>query len=216
MIRPGFTIFLTLIAFITTAIAGTITGKVVSVADGDTITVLTEDNVQVKVRLAAIDAPEGGQEFGQKSRQALATMVAGRTVQVTEDGKDRYQRVIGWVRAGDIDANPEMVKQGWAWHFVQYSKDPGIGRLQDEAKAARRGIWSAPNPPMPPWEFRALKRGGTPAAKSSTERPGTSTGGFWINSNGVRHNAGCRWFGNTKRGHYGTKNEGKACGVCGG
>jgi endonuclease YncB( thermonuclease family) len=207
---------LSIAAFVSTAIAGPITGRVVSVADGDTITMLTAEKVQVKIRLAAIDAPESGQEFGQKSRQALASMVAGKTVQVTEDGKDRYQRVIGWVRTGDLDANREMVKQGWAWHFVQYSKDPGIGRLQAEAKAARRGIWAAPNPPMPPWEFRALKRGGTSVAKPATETPVPALGGFWINSNGVRHNAGCRWFGNTKRGHYGTKDEGKACGICGG
>lgn len=196
--------------------AGTVNGRVVSVADGDTITVLTPEKRQVKIRLAGLDAPEAGQEYGQKSKAALATMVAGQAVTVAEDGRDRYGRTIGWVRAGETDANREMVRLGWAWHFVQYNKDPGIAQLQVEAKAARRGLWAAPNPPMAPWDFRALKREGTTVEKPASEKSPAVDAKYWINSNGVRHNSGCRWYGSTKRGHYGTKDEGKACGQCGG
>jgi endonuclease YncB( thermonuclease family) len=198
------------------AAAGIITGKVVKVSDGDTVTVLAAGNLQVKVRLAGIDAPENGQEFGEKSRQALAAMVAGKVVTVSTDGTDRYGRTIGWIRAGETDANREMVRQGWAWHFTHYNRDPGIAQLQVEAKAARRGLWAAPNLPMAPWDFRALKRGGTAIEKPASEKSPAVDGKYWINSNGVRHNAGCRWFGNTKRGHYGDKDEGEACGQCGG
>lgn len=196
--------------------AGTINGRVVQVSDGDTITVLASGNVQVKVRLAGIDAPESGQEFGEKSRQALATVVAGKVVAVSEDGTDRYGRTIGWIRAGETDVNREMVRQGWAWHFTHYNKDPGIARLQVEAKEARRGLWAAPNPPMAPWDFRALKRQGATKEMSGSEKPTVASGKFWINTNGVRHNSGCRWFGKTKAGHYGPKSDGKACGICGG
>lgn len=197
------------------ASAGTINGKVVSVADGDTITVLTAGKVQVKVRLAGIDAPEAGQEYGQKSKEALAAMVAGRPITVTEDGKDRYGRVIGWIQSGEIDANRAMVRGGWAWHFTQFNKDAGIALLQREAKESRRGLWAAPNPPMAPWDYRALKRGVPANPKPTAQKPSLG-GDYWINSNGVRHNSACRWFGKTKRGHYGTKDEGKGCGDCGG
>lgn len=198
------------------ATAGTITGRVVSVADGDTITVLTAEKNQVKIRLAGIDAPESGQEYGQKSKEALAAIVAGKAVTVTEDGKDRYGRTIGWVKTGETDANREMVKTGWAWHFTQYNKDPDITKLQATAKEAHRGLWASPNPPMPPWEYRALKRNGTTAAKPPTDEPVASADKYWINSSGVRHNPTCRWFGKTKRGQYGSKSEGRACGECGG
>lgn len=203
-------------AILTAGWAGTLTGRVVSVADGDTITILTEAKQQVKIRLAAIDAPESGQEYGQKSREALAALVAGKTVTVSEEGTDRYGRTIGWVRAGETDANRIMVRTGWAWHFIQHNKDPEIAQLQVEAKEARRGLWAAPNPPMAPWDYRALKRGGTTVTKPATEKPADVGEKYWINSNGVRHNSSCRWYGKTKSGHYGTKNEGKGCGQCGG
>lgn len=202
-------------AMLVDAHAAKFTGKVVSVADGDTVTVLTAEKVQVKVRLAGIDAPEAGQEFGQKSKEALAAMVAGKIVIITEEGTDRYGRTIGWVKAENTDANREMVRTGWAWHFIQFNKDAGIARLQVEAKDARRGLWAAPNPPMAPWDYRALKRGVRAAPKPTAQNPKVG-GDYWINSNGVRHNRGCRWFGKTKRGHYGTKADGKACGQCGG
>lgn len=200
---------------LTSVCAGTISGRVVSVADGDTIAVVTAEKQQVKIRLPAIDAPEGGQEYGQRSKEASATMVAGKIVTVTEDGRDRYGRTSGWVDADGTNANRKMDRTGWAWHYTQYSLDSEIARLQTEAKNARRGLWASSNPPMAPWEFRALKRGGTTLAKPATEKPAANAH-FWINSNGVRHNSTCRWFGNTKRGHHGTKAEGKACGICGG
>jgi len=214
--RTSWLVLIATAAMLLEAHAGTITGRVVSVADGDTITVLTPEKLQVKIRLAGIDAPESGQEYGKKSKEALAAMVAGKTVQVTEEGKDRYGRTIGWIKSGEIDANREMVRTGWAWHFTQYSKDLNIARLQVEAKDARRGLWAAANPPMPPWDYRALKNGGASAAKPVPERPAAPSGKYWINSNGVRHNSSCRWFGKTKQGHYGAKDEGKGCGDCGG
>lgn len=207
---------LVIFALITNLCAGTISGKVIKVTDGDTVTILTAEKEQVKIRLAGIDAPENSQEYGEKSRQALAAMIAGKSVAVTEEGKDRNKRVIGWIRTGETDANREMVRAGWAWHFLQYNKEAEIAKLQAEAKSARRGLWAAPNPPMAPWDYRAIKRGGKPTTPTPTTEPRTGTGKFWINSNGVRHNAHCRWYGKTKRGHYSDQAEGKGCGQCGG
>ncbi len=63
-------------------------GKVVKVTDGDTITVLV-DCQEIKIRLNAINAPERGQDFGQKSKDALADLVFGKEVRIETHGKDR-------------------------------------------------------------------------------------------------------------------------------
>lgn len=135
-----------------------ITGKVVSVADGDTVTLLTEANEQVKVRLEAIDAPEKKQAFGTKSREALATIVAGKQVTVDVTGRDRYRRTLGWMILDGKNINRRMVAAGWAWQFIRYNQDPSIARLQESAKKARRGLWADSSAPIPPWEYRKLPK----------------------------------------------------------
>lgn len=69
--------------------AEVITGKVVRVTDGDTITILDADKIQHKVRLAGIDAPEKAQAFGERSRDSLEDLVAGRSVGGSDDQKRR-------------------------------------------------------------------------------------------------------------------------------
>ena len=132
--------------------AETFAGKVVSVADGDTITILVERE-QIKVRLIEIDAPEKAQAFGNKSKQALADMVFGKEVQVEERGKDRYKRTLGRVVVNGLDANAEMVRQGYAWVYRKYSKNPDLLRLESAAREAKLGLWADPEP-VPPWEWR--------------------------------------------------------------
>ena len=131
-------------------------GRVVSIADGDTLTVLVERQ-QVKVRLVEIDAPEKAQAFGNKSKQALADMVFGKDVQVEEHGKDKYKRTLGRVVVNGIDANAEMVRQGYAWVYRKYSKNLDLLRLEAEAREAKRGLWFDAEP-VPPWEWRHSNR----------------------------------------------------------
>jgi endonuclease YncB( thermonuclease family) len=127
--------------------------KVVGVHDGDTVTCLDEANQQQKIRLAEIDAPEVSQDFGKVSREALAGMVFGKTIQVVDDGRDRYGRWIGHLYVDGLDVNRQMVATGMAWHYAAYSKDASLGTLQSQAQAQRLGLWSQPNP-LPPWEYR--------------------------------------------------------------
>lgn len=70
-------------------------GTVVKVTDGDTITVLTSENEQERIRLHGIDSPEqkGGQPYWRASRDQLAALVAGKTVTVTWDKRDRNGRM---------------------------------------------------------------------------------------------------------------------------
>src|SRR5262245_17684121 len=89
-------------------------GKVVGVTDGDTIKVLV-NNETIVIRLEGIDAPESGQSYGTKAKQALSNVVFGNTVIVKKTGTDHYGRTLGIVMAGNVDANAKMVEDGWAW-----------------------------------------------------------------------------------------------------
>jgi micrococcal nuclease len=133
-------------------------GKVVSVSDGDTIKVL-KDGIQVKIRFAAIDCPEKKQPYGQKAKQFTADMVAGKVVKVWETDIDRYGRIVGFVFVGDKNLNKELLSAGLAWHYKQYSRDPELAKLESQARIAKIGLWSEPDP-VAPWEWRRMKRSG--------------------------------------------------------
>lgn len=139
--------------------ATTVIGRVVSVADGDTITVLDDTRTQHKIRLAGIDSPEKKQPFGQRSKESLSDLVFSKTVTVDTDKRDKYGREVGKVLVDGIDANLEQIRRGMAWHYKAYDREQSaIDRkvyadAENEARAARRGLW-ADAVPVPPWEFR--------------------------------------------------------------
>jgi micrococcal nuclease len=131
-------------------------GRVVKVIDGDTIEIL-DGKSRTRVRLYAIDAPERGQDFYQKSKDFLASVVAGQTVRVVENRLDRWKRVVGDVYLSDgRHVNAQLVAEGWAWHFIRYSDSPQLTRLEQQARTQRKGLWRH-NRPVPPWEFRKRK-----------------------------------------------------------
>ena len=139
--------------------ADTITGQVVGVTDGDTITVLDADKVQHKIRLAGIDAPEKKQAFGNRSKESLSDLVFDKTVSVETDKRDRYRREIGKVLVNGQDVNLVQVERGMAWFYRQYQREqsPNDRKLyeaaEDAAKAGKRGLWRD-SEPVPPWDFR--------------------------------------------------------------
>lgn len=142
--------------------AAAIEGRVVRVADGDTITVLDADKVQHKIRLSGIDAPEKKQPFGQRAKQSLSDLVFSKAVQVETTKRDRYGREIGKVLVDGVDANLMQVQLGFAWHYKAYEREqPAIDRkayadAESDARAARRGLW-VDVAARPPWEFRRIK-----------------------------------------------------------
>ena len=145
-----------------TCTATTMRGKVVGVADGDTITVLDAEKVRHKIRLTGVDAPEKKQAFGNRSKESLSELVFAKTVTVETNKRDKYQRNVGKVLVGGVDANLEQVKRGMAWHYKAYEREQPANDLkayaeaEDAAKAARRGLWAGAEP-MPPWDFRRNK-----------------------------------------------------------
>jgi endonuclease YncB( thermonuclease family) len=134
-----------------------ITGNVVAIADGDTLTVLDESKTQHKIRLAGIDAPEKAQAFGTKARENLAAKVFRQTVRIEVIDVDRYRREVGRIFLGDRFVNMEMVHDGFAWRYVQYDKPGEFTAAEVDARDHRRGLWADANP-MPPWEWRKAKR----------------------------------------------------------
>jgi micrococcal nuclease len=151
--------------------------KVVGIMDGDTIELL-EDRQTTRVRLYGIDAPEKNQDYGTRSRQVASDLAFGKNVQLIEKGKDRYGRVIGIIILPDgRSLNEEMVRQGYAWHYKEYAKDPVLAQLEVEARQNRRGLWEMPQPTAP-WEFRSQRRAGgaTAAAPAPASKPRARSG----------------------------------------
>lgn len=140
-----------------------ISGLVVHVADGDTITLLDAAKVQHKIRLAGIDAPEKSQAYGDRSRESLAELVANRLVVVETHKKDRYGRLVGKVLVNDQDINIEQIRRGFAWFYRQYQQElsdadrQSYDRAEDEAMDLRKGLL-VDKLPVPPWDFRANQR----------------------------------------------------------
>jgi len=153
-----------------------IVGRVVRVADGDTITVLASGGtrsvasaapVPHKIRLQGIDAPEKKQAFGNASRKFLSGLVANREVRVTYAKRDRYGRILGTVFVDGRDINLEMLKAGMAWHYKKYDTNPTYAKAETEARTARRGLWQDKNP-TPPETFRHKGRARSPSAPHHT------------------------------------------------
>ena len=163
-VNPRLALFFALIVGVsTTTPADTLAGKVVGVADGDTITVLDGQQTQHKIRLMGIDAPEKAQPFGQNSKQSLSDLVFDRSVSVEWKKLDRYQRIVGKVQINGQDANLEQVRRGLAWHYKKYEREQEpldratYSQAEIEARMGRRGLWSDPGP-TPPWDWRKSKK----------------------------------------------------------
>lgn len=153
-----------ILAFTTlTSFGNELQGKVVTVTDGDTVGVLTNDNVLHKIRLSGIDAPEKKQAFGNKSKQALDDEIGGKVVTVEYNKRDKYQRIVGKIMFNGKDVNLHQIQRGLAWHYKKYQNEQEVEDRSIYADAeylAQRdklGLW-AESSPISPWDFRKQKR----------------------------------------------------------
>ena len=104
-------------------------------ADGDTISVML-DGAAAKVRLNGIDCPESSQDFGTKAKQFTSGLAFGKDVRVAWSKKDRYGRILGTVFVGEKNVCEALVENGMAWHYVKYSDDKRLSKLEAEARKA--------------------------------------------------------------------------------
>lgn len=141
----------------------TVSGRVVRIADGDTLTVLDGANVQHRIRLQGIDAPESHQAFGTQSKKNLSDRVFGKEITALCDKTDQYGREVCKIMLDGKDINLEQIQAGLAWHYKEYQREQSAedrelyARAEDEARAARRGLWVDANATEPS-EFRRAER----------------------------------------------------------
>jgi micrococcal nuclease len=123
-------------------VPGDYQARVIGIADGDTITVLTPAKVQVRIRLNGIDAPETGQEFGSRAKQAASELAFGKAVTIHPLNTDRYGRTIADVTLPDGTVlNQELVRLGLAWWYRKYApNDNRLAALEADAKSAKIGL----------------------------------------------------------------------------
>ncbi len=217
-------------------------GRVISVADGDTITIADALDDRHKIRLDAIDAPEKAQPYGPEAAARLEELLSqlGGVVMVRVKDKDKYGRTVGRVFAV-VDINELMVREGLAFRYAEHDKwGGGIKRAEDFARAHKLGVWKQPNGGVRPWDFRHGRRVAAPAPAApekemseldalfhteySDARVAYATGSaapaaeevYWVTkSSGKVHNKTCRYFGVSK-GYTTKKPTGPNCRVCGG
>ncbi len=154
------------------AAAAALEGRVVYVADGDTLTVLDDQHQQHKVRLAGIDAPERGQAFGKRAATELASLTKNKRVIVDWTKTDRYRRIVGvvWVAPDDcnickptLDVGLALIGDGLAWHYRAYQRDQSSDDRRDyrqaeaDARARLAGLWTD-NTPTAPWDWRRARK----------------------------------------------------------
>lgn len=133
-------------------------GKVVSIADGDTVIIVVADNStkskkQYRIRLNDIDAPESKQAFGNKSKENLKNYIYQKDVVVKHESTDKYGRILGTIYYQGKDINLQQVKDGYAWVYRHYSKKQDYIKEEEKARQERKGLWADKNP-INPYDFR--------------------------------------------------------------
>jgi len=147
------------VLFLTAFAAPPVTYKVITIADGDTFTILENDK-PVRIRVDAIDAPEKGMPFAKASKKYLSALCFGKMVTVHAVTIDRYGRTVARASLPNgKDISTEMIRAGYAWHYKKYSKDVLLSNLEIQARKSRAGLWKDKEP-VAPWEIRKLHRKG--------------------------------------------------------
>jgi endonuclease YncB( thermonuclease family) len=131
-------------------------GKVVKVVDGDTFDILDSGQRVHRIRMNGIDAPEKGQAFGDASKKKLASFCAGKMVKIVKYSTDRNGRWIADSYVDGVSLSAAMVRDGMAWHFVKYTSDSTLARLEKEARTQKRGLWADPQA-IATWIYRSKR-----------------------------------------------------------
>ena len=189
-------------------------GEIVGVHDGDSCTLLVGKD-EFKIRLEGIDTPELGQPFGKNAKQALSNYIFGKEVTARISGQDRYQRYLGTLLVDGQNVNLQLVKDGCAWHYKEYSSDEALAAAETAARSAGLGLWQDAAA-VAPWQWRRKgSKKSTNSGKSAKDVPADVS--HWLNSDsGIRHNRTCHQFGKSKQGRACGPRHGRACKVCGG
>ena len=152
--------------------------SVLSIGDGDTITV-TEGSGRIKVRLACIDAPETSQSpYGMEARRTLQGLLPiGSQVTLRLKAIDRYGRSVAEVLKASTNINQSLVGSGDAfvyWQYISGCDRQTYSRLENDARLKGAGVWGVPGGIQRPWDYRRGRR--ADSMNASSEGRGSSTG----------------------------------------
>lgn len=130
---------------------------VIAVADGDTLTAHCDPSgasAPLKIRIAAIDAPERKQAHGLQARQNLVQLCLQKKATLEALDVDRYGRTVANVRCGATDVATAQVNAGLAWVYTHYADHhPHLLPLEQQARANKVGLWAEARP-LAPWKYR--------------------------------------------------------------
>lgn len=203
--------YLLVILLIFPIYAESISGKVIKITDGDTVHIILTNHEKEKIRLAGIDAPERKQAHGKKATRYLASLIAGKTVTVEYNKRDRYGRIVGKILYNGEDVNLKMVQVGYAhWYFKyrkEQSRDDQISYKVAEANARKFNLGLFQNEAIPPWEWRKKKKN----LRKVIVKPSLNVQNLvsntddamnvWLNTkSGKYHCPNTRYYQNTKMG----------------
>jgi endonuclease YncB( thermonuclease family) len=140
--------------------AESLRARVISVTDGDTVTVVTPAKKRMKVRLGGIDAPDKKQPFGKAAKAALSDLVKGRDVDLIGSKPDRREPFVAKVMHEGRDVNLELLRMGLAWWHVKFPEEQSAedgevyAAAESDARDAGLRLWSDFGAKAP-WEWKS-------------------------------------------------------------
>lgn len=192
--RIGLCLFAVAVAAGLDAVTETFHGKVVEVADGDTIVVLPVGRRAVRIRVDGIDCPEFGQAYSYQAKQFTVSLVFGKQVRIEGKERDRLDRLVARVFVGEQDLSVALVQAGLAWHYVHFSADPVLIAAERAARSAEIGVWSETDP-VPPWDYRHGRRERRETSRQAPlPRASTDVEYHGNRRSRVYHAPGCRHY----------------------
>lgn len=178
--------------------------KVVTIKDGDTVVVFDGQRL-ITIRIAGIDAPELNQIHGLEAKTYLSNLLEGRIVEIEGATEDKYGRTVATIRTSNgVDISEVMVEEGYAWHYKKYSDSERLAKLEQEAKAAGKGLWAG-EIIIAPWSYRKnpevtqIAKESDGSGESENERRGYiprrpissySSGGYTSGASSVSYSGG--------------------------
>lgn len=201
-------ITLIFIFLVTFSFAETLTGKVLYVSDGDTLT-MSVSGTKEKIRFYGVDAPESSQEYGLESKAFVKDRIDNKEIKVEITNTDRYGRKIGKIYYDGKYLNEELVRSGYAWWYQQYARrDMTLKEAEEYARVQKIGLWKSSDP-IAPWDYRRGHR------TESIEPIKNIDGVVYVTKTGKKyHRKGCRYLKSVYRSYSLKEAEAKGYEAC--
>lgn len=132
------------------ATAQKFTVRVVGITDGDTFTAINRDSLRIYFRLLGVDAPERGQDYYNRAKQALSDLIFGKDIVVDVVKTEKWGRYLARAYTPDgKDVSLLMLEKGLAWYYEDRKPIAEYDAACERAKAGKVGLWSQPSPIAP-------------------------------------------------------------------